>query len=208
LATGFHAERALGSGPPRDRWRIRHSPLEPSYVLVSGFSRGAINVVCRPDIKISAWADLKGKKFGVLTGGPAEVFFDDALRVHGIKRNEIPTVSFTAPGPPLLQALKNKDIECMAVYEPFAANAVAGDFGYYPSGIDLAENSFLGINGVLAVNSQFLKAHPEIVQQAVDVAVKATAYYRQHKDKLVNDFPKRLEFKPEVIKIGADHIIG
>jgi ABC-type nitrate/sulfonate/bicarbonate transport system substrate-binding protein len=179
----------------------------PSYVLVSGLSRGAINVVCRPDVNVSKWADIKGKKFGVLTGGPAELFFDDASRIHGIKRGDVPTVSFTAPGPPLLQALKNKDIDCMAVYEPFAAVAVAGGYGTYRMGVDLADNSFLGINGVLAVNAEFLKAHPEIVQDAVSVATKATPYYSAHKDKLVTDFTKRLEFKPEVIKIGADHII-
>jgi ABC-type nitrate/sulfonate/bicarbonate transport system substrate-binding protein len=180
---------------------------EPSYQLVSGMSRGAINTVCRPDVKISDWPDLKGKKFGVLTGGPAELFFDDALRVHGIKRNDIPTVSFTAPGPPLLQALKNKDIECMAVYEPFAANAVAGGFGYYPPKIDLADNSFLGINGVIAVNSIFLKENSGFVKEAIRVATKATGYYLQNKDKLTTDFPNRLEVKPEVIKVGADHII-
>jgi len=180
---------------------------EPSYQLISGMSRGAINIVCRPDVKISDWADLKGKKFGVLTGGPAELFFDDALRVHGVKRGDIPTVSFTAPGPPLLQALKNNDIECMAVFEPFAANAVAGNYGYYPAKINLADNSFLGINGVIAVNSEFLKANPGFVKEAIGVATKATAYYLQNKDKLTTDFPNRIEFKPEVIKIGADHII-
>ena len=179
----------------------------PSFIYVSGLSRGAINVVCRKDVKVNGWNDLKGKKFGVLTGGTAELFFDDALATHGISRKDIPSISFTAPGPPLLQALKDKTIDCTAVYEPFAANAVANGYGYYPKGIDLADNSFHGINSAWAVNKNFLKSHHEFVKDAVAAIVKATRYYSEHKDKLQTAFPKLLEFKPNVIKIGAPRII-
>ncbi len=174
---------------------------------MSGLSRGAINVVCRNDVKVNGWNDLKGKKFGVLTGGTAELFFDDALATHGISRKDIPSISFTAPGPPLLQALKEKTIDCTAVYEPFAANAVANGYGYYPNGIDLADNSFHGINSAWAVNKDFLKRNPAFVKDAVEAIVKATGYYSEHKDELQTAFPSRLEFKPEVIKIGAPRII-
>lgn len=178
----------------------------PSFTFVSGLSRGAINVVCNDDIKIEKWSDLKGKKFGVLTGGTAELFFDDALSTHSVNRKDIPTMSFTAPGPPLLQALQKKDIDCTAVFEPFAANAVASGFGYYPP-INLAENSFRGVNSAWAVNNNFLKRNPGFIKDAVPVIVKASQYYSDNKDKLQTDFTKRLEFKPEVIKTGADRII-
>src|SRR5215207_2141303 len=59
---------------------------EPGFTMVSGLSRGAVNIVCRADVKVSGWNDLKGKKFGVLTGGTVELFFDDGLRSHGISR--------------------------------------------------------------------------------------------------------------------------
>jgi len=179
----------------------------PSFTYVAGLSRGAINVVCAKDVKVGGWNDLKGKKFGILAGGTAELFFDDALSAHGISRKDIPAVTFTAPGPPLLQALQNKDIDCTAVFEPFAANAVATGHGYYPAAIDLAQNSFRGVNSAWAANNAFLKRNPAFVKDAVGVIVKASAYYEAHKDKLQTDFPKRLEFKPEVIKIGADKII-
>ncbi len=179
----------------------------PSFIYVSGLSRGAVNVVCRKDVKVESWNDLKGKKFGVLTGGTAELFFDDALTTHGINRKDIPSISFTAPGPPLLQALQNKTIDCTAVYEPFAANAVANGYGYYPSAIDLSQDLFRGVNSAWAVNKDFLKRNPGFIKDAVAAIVKASAYYSAHKDKLQADFPKRLEFKPEVIKIGAPKII-
>jgi sulfonate transport system substrate-binding protein len=179
----------------------------PSFTFVSGLSRGAINVVCHKDIKVDSWSDLKGKKFGLLVGGTAELFFDDALSLHSVNRKDIPAVSFTAPGPPLLQALQNKDIDCTAVFEPFAANAVATGYGYYPAAIDLSQNSFRGVNSAWAVNNNFLKKNPGFVKDAVPVIVKASEYYTANKDKLQTDFTKRLEFKPEVIKIGADRII-
>lgn len=179
----------------------------PHYVFVAGLSRGAINLVCRKDAKVSGWADLKGKTIGVLPGGPAELFFSDALTKHGIKLNEIKTVAFTAPGPPLLQALRDKNIECMAVYEPFAASAVVDGFGVYPPGIDLADDSFYGINSAFAVSTDFLKKNPLFVTDAVKTIVKATAFYRAHKDALVADFSKRLELKPNLVSVGADHII-
>jgi sulfonate transport system substrate-binding protein len=178
----------------------------PSFTFVTGLSRGAINVVCNKEVKVENWNDLKGKKFGVLTGGTAELFFDDALSAHSVNRKDIPTMSFTAPGPPLLQALQKKDIDCTAVFEPFAANAVAGGFGYYPP-VNLAENSFRGVNSAWAVNNNFLKRNPGFIKDAVPVIVKASEYYTANKDKLSTDFTKRLEFKPDVIQTGADRII-
>lgn len=179
----------------------------PSYKFVVGMSRGAINVVCNKDVKVEKWDDLKGKKFGVLVGGNAEIFFDDALSQHGISRKDIQTVTFTAPGPPLLQALQNRDIECTAVYEPFAATSVAKGLTYYPPGIDLAENSFRGVNGAVAVNAEFLKTHAEFVGDVVNVIVKATEYYKVNKEKIQTDFVKRLEFNLDVIDIASKHII-
>ena len=178
---------------------------EPGFYMVSGLARAAMSLVCRADVKVGKWDDLKGKKFGVLSGGMAELFFDDGLHSHGIKRSDITTVSFTVIGPPLLQAIKSKDIDCMAVFEPFAAVSVADGFGYYPP-TDIAENSFLGINNALAINAAFLRRNTEFVRDAVKVAVAAAPLYQKDKARMAPDFP-RLEFKPEVIKIGAERVV-
>jgi ABC-type nitrate/sulfonate/bicarbonate transport system substrate-binding protein len=179
---------------------------QPAFVYVSGMSRGAINVVCRKDTEVKNWQDLKGKTFGVLTGGPAELFFDDALRLHNLRPTDVQSVNFTAPGPPLLLALQNKSIECTAVYEPFAATAVAEGNAYYPP-IDLADNSFLGINGGMAVNADFLKTHAALLQEVVDVIVRSTALYNHDRSRLIADVKASGEFKPEVVETGAEHVI-
>lgn len=181
----------------------------PAFVYVAGMSRGAINVVCRKDVLIKTWQDLKGKTFGVLTGGPAELFFDDALHVHGLSPQDVKAVDFTAPGPPLLQALQNGTIQCTAVYEPFAATAVASGTAYYPP-VNLAENSFFGINGGMAINAKFLKSHPKFVQDVVNTVVQSTALYNHDQPALISDIENSAiagEFKTNVIKLSASHVI-
>jgi len=179
---------------------------DPKYFFVVGMSRGAINVVCRKDVQVKDWADLKGKVVGVLTGGPAELFFDDALKVHGLKGTDVQRVAFTAPGPPLLQAMQGKNIECMAVFEPFAATAVVDGYGYYPP-VNLAENSFLGINHAMAINADFLKQKPEIAQEIAGVVVRATDEYNRDRAKWIADLKLRPDFRPEVIQTGVEHVV-
>ena len=179
---------------------------EPKYFFIAGMSRGAINVVCRKDVQVKDWPDLKGKVFGVLTGGPAELFFDDALKTHGLKATDVDRVSFTAPGPPLLQAMQGKNIQCMAVYEPFAATAVVDGYGSYAP-VDLADNSFLGINHAMAVNAEFLKTHPELGQQIAGIVVRATDEYNRDKAKWIADLKQRPDFRPEVIATGVEHVV-
>lgn len=177
----------------------------PSYKLVAETSRGAMNVVCNKDVTVSGWNDLKGKKFGILAGGPAELFFDDAVTTHGVSRKDIPATIFTAPGPPLLQALHNRDIDCTAVFEPIAASVVQKGIAVYAP-VNLAENTFRGINGVIGANVAFLKDNTPFASDLASVIVKATSYYNAHKEALQTDF-KRLEFSPEVINVGVDHVI-
>jgi ABC-type nitrate/sulfonate/bicarbonate transport system substrate-binding protein len=178
----------------------------PKFVYVAGLARGAINLVCRRDVVVKTWDDLKGKVFGVLTGGPAELFFVDALRSHGVVQNEVKTVTFAAPGPPLLQALQSGAIQCTAIFEPLAASAVADGIAYYPA-IDLADNSFFGINHGLAVNVEFLAKHPDFVQEAVDSVVRSTLLYTKDHKQWINDMAATGEFKENAIAVGVDHLL-
>lgn len=179
---------------------------EPKYVYVTGLARGAINLVCRKDVAIKGWQDLKGKVYGVLTGGPAELFFIDALASHGVEPKDVQSVAFAAPGPPLLQALQSATIQCSAIFEPIAASTVADGYAYYPP-VDLADNSFLGINHGIAVNAEFLRTHRSFVQEAVNSAVKTTAAYNRDHRQWIRDMEATGEFKPHAVEIGVDHLV-
>jgi ABC-type nitrate/sulfonate/bicarbonate transport system substrate-binding protein len=179
---------------------------DPKFKFVAGQSRGAINLVCRDDVRIGGWADLKGHTYGVLTGGPAEIFFDQALAQHGVKQSDIQKLTFAVPGPPLLQALKEKAIDCTAVYEPFAASAVADGLAVYPP-IDLAENPFAGINGGIAVNIELLKSDPSLVRRIVDASVKAVEEFPKNKPGWIATVVAKTGFPVKTVTLAVDHVI-
>jgi ABC-type nitrate/sulfonate/bicarbonate transport system substrate-binding protein len=115
-------------------------------------------------------------------------------------------VNFTVPGPPLLQALRDKTIECMAVYEPFAASAVADGFGYYPP-IDLADNPFRGINGGIAVNLDLANGDKSFVDKQVDVVARATKTLPKEKDEWIATVVAKTGFPAKTVALGTDHVV-
>ncbi len=94
----------------------------------------------------------------------------------------------------------------MAVFEPFAATAVVDGYGYYPP-INLADNSFLGINHAMAINAEFLAKRPDFAQEVVDVVVHSTDEYNRDRAKWIADLKQRPEFRPEVVQTGVEHVL-
>jgi len=178
---------------------------EPGYQFFVGQSRGAINLVCRQDANVQDWSDLTSQTVGVLTGGPAEIFFNDAVTEHGVNLQEIERVTFPVPGPPLLQALQDGTISCMAVYEPFAASAVADGYGIYPP-LDLAENSFLGVNGGVAANAGFLREQPEFITAATKAIVDAAETFPQDKTQWLASVVELLGIPQQTAEISTEHL--
>ena len=178
---------------------------EPGYQFFVGQSRGAINLVCRQDANVQDWSDLTSQTVGVLTGGPAEIFFNDAVTGHGIKLDDIERVTFPVPGPPLLQALQDGTISCMAVYEPFAASAVADGYGIYPP-LDLADNSFLGVNGGVAANAKFLSENPEFITAATKAIVHAADTFPQDKGPWLAAVTELLGIPQQTAEISTEHL--
>lgn len=179
---------------------------EPAYQFFVGQSRGAINLVCKDGIEVTDWADIPDYTVGVLTGGPAEIFFNDAVTLHGVDLQSIERVTFPVPGPPLLQALEDGTIECMAVFEPFAASAVADGYGYYPP-LDLADNSFFGVNGGVAANAEFIARNPEFLLAATQVIVDAAESYPADKTPWVASVVEVLGIAERVAEISTEHLV-
>lgn len=177
---------------------------EAKIAYVVGQGRGAINLVCRPDANVKTWTDLKGKSVGIVTGLP-EIFFNDAVASHGVHPREIASTTFTAAGPPVLQALKDGVNACIVIFEPFAATAVSEGYGVYPP-FDLADNSFLGINNGVAVNKAFLAANRQAVEDVVEAVANVTATYKADKNAWIAQMNSVGGFPPEVIKLGVDHV--
>jgi len=154
------------------------------YKVIAGVSTGGQSLTLAKDIKATTWRDLEGRKIGTAPNSYVELLFKASVTLGGADLSKIQTVSFAAGGPPLLDALKNHQIDGFASWEPNNAGAaVAGD-GYYSS-LDLSDNPTRNVNGLLAVNSAFLQAHRAAVLGVVRALVEATDALSQDRNKFI-----------------------
>lgn len=143
------------------------------YRVIAGVFAGGQSLTLAKDIKPKTWKDLEGLTLGTAPNSYAELLFKTSARLAGADLSKIKTVSFAAGGPPMLSALKNRQIDGFVSWEPNNADAaVAGD-GYY-STLDIGDNATKHINGTLTVNSNFLKDHRAAVVGVVKALVDAT----------------------------------
>jgi ABC-type nitrate/sulfonate/bicarbonate transport system substrate-binding protein len=143
------------------------------YRVIAGVFAGGQSLTLAKDIKPKTWKDLEGLTLGTAPNSYAELLFKTSARLAGADISKIKTVSFAAGGPPMLSALKNRQIDGFVSWEPNNADAaVAGD-GYY-STLDIGDNPTKHINGTLTVNSNFLKDHRPAVVGVVKALVDAT----------------------------------
>jgi ABC-type nitrate/sulfonate/bicarbonate transport system substrate-binding protein len=151
------------------------------YKVVSGVFTGAQSLTLAKDVKATTWKDLEGKTLGTAPNSYAELLFKATAKANGADLAKIKTVSFAAAGPPMLAALKNRDIDGFVAWEPNNADAALGNYGYY-STLDIAANETRGVNGVLAVNSKYAADHPDVVLAVVKALIDSTNHLNSHED--------------------------
>lgn len=151
------------------------------YTVVSGVFTGGQSLTLAKDVKATTWKDLEGKTLGTAPNSYAELLFKSTAKANGADPSKIKTVSFAAAGPPMLAALKNRDIDGFVSWEPNNADAALGGYGYYSS-LDIAANDTRGVNGVLAVNSKYAADNPDAVLGVVKALIDATNHLNSHPD--------------------------
>jgi len=143
------------------------------YHAIAGVFTGGQSLTLAKGVKATKWKDLEGLRIGTAPNSYVELLFKASAELGGADLTKIHTVSFTAGGPPLLDALKNHQIDGFASWEPNNAAAEVGGFGYYSS-LDLSENPTHNVNGLLTVSADFLKSHRAAVLGVVRAAIDAT----------------------------------
>jgi ABC-type nitrate/sulfonate/bicarbonate transport system substrate-binding protein len=177
---------------------------DPKFKFVTGLARGAINLVCRNEVKIAGWPDLKGKTVGVVAGFP-EIFLDDALRTHGQSPSDVKKVNFAVAGPPVLQSLQDRTTDCSAVFEPFGATAVSGGYAYYPPTV-ISDNSFRGINNGIAANTAFIDKHQDLLKRIVAAANASTARFIASEQRWIDFITASQGFDGAIVKVGVKRV--
>lgn len=177
----------------------------PKFTYVSGLARGAVSLVCRNEVLVDAWPDIKGKRIGVPAGLP-ELFIDDALAQHSLQPADIERVKFGAAGAPALQALREGTVQCASMSEPLGAAAVAEGYAYYPR-TDIADNAYAGINNGLAANPAFLKANRAMVQDVVREVIEATAVYQRNKNAWIQELASAQAVSGAASGVGVERVL-
>lgn len=169
------------------------------YRVIAGVFNGGQSLTLAKGVNASKWKDLEGMTIGTAPNSYAELLFKASARLGGADISKIKTVSFAAGGPPMLSALKNRQIDGFVSWEPNNADAsVAGD-GYY-STLDIGDNPTGHINGVMTVNSNFLKNNRAAVFGLVRAAVDATNALNQDSNKYAEVAIKGTGSSPVVVK--------
>jgi len=174
------------------------------YRVVAGMFTGGQNLTLAKDIKASAWKDLEGKKLGTAPNSYAELLFKASAKLGGADLGKIATVSFAAGGPPMLSALKSREIDGFVSWEPNNADAAVGDFGYYSS-LDIANNPTHGVNGMLTVNSSFLQGKRAAVLGVMRAVVEATDALNADRERYVQVAMQGTGSSAEVVREAIRH---
>lgn len=135
--------------------------------MTAGVSRAGQNLVVRKGSGITDWADLKGKKIGVIPGSYAQVLFLIAAQQHGINPSSIDLVNVTGSGTTEINAMKEGQLDGYVVWAPVIENAIIAGVSQM-SKIDMNNSDVKDGNSVLIsavkfmnntrVNERFMKA--------------------------------------------------
>lgn len=154
------------------------------YRAIAGVFTGGQSLTLAKDLKPKTWKDLEGLTLGTAPNSYAELLFKSSAKLAGADLSKIKTVSFAAGGPPMLSALKNRQIDGFVSWEPNNADAALSGDGYY-STLDIGDNPTKHINGVLTVNSNFLQKNRPAVVGLVKALVDATNELNKNNAKYV-----------------------
>ena len=168
------------------------------YRAICGVFTGGQNLTLAKNVKAGIWKELEGLKLGTAPNSYSELLFKASARLGGADLSKIQTISFAAGGPPLLAALKNRQIDGFVSWEPNNADAaIAGD-GYYSS-LDIGDNPTRNVHGLLAVNAAFLQAHRPAVLGLVHPTIEATNALNQDRKLYVDTAMKGTGSSLEVV---------
>ncbi|GAB3122013.1 ABC transporter substrate-binding protein [Glaciibacter psychrotolerans] len=158
-------------------WLKNFDKLDMPVVLLQDVSTGADALVATSGI--NSLADLKGKRVAYQTGEFNEIMVDTALKQSGLTLADVTQVEI--PVEQSAAALISGQADAAVMYEPHISAALAADSSLtsiYTAG----ENPGI-IGDVLAVNSGFLKANPDVVTAVVKAWDRGVAYLAANPEK-------------------------
>ena len=151
-------------------------------VIVGASSANCALIVANP--KIKSWADLKGKRFGIVTKFDVQylTLVKHILPRHGLKASDLDFA--LVPVPEVAAGLLTGDVAAAFPFEPFGTNAIDKGAKLLLKASDMIDQSKIKSdmlrNGFI-MTKKFIKENPEVAKRLVWAHMDAIEMMRRDK---------------------------
>jgi sulfonate transport system substrate-binding protein len=190
-------------------------PQDVAFAVAAG-SRDVIGIaglatlgdclVVRKGVAVKTWGDFKGLRVAIGSGSIAWTKFVTGLVEAGAPYADVKVVNIAGGGGDYLTAMRRGDVDSFVAWQPFCAEAVATDIGYYPPTDLNATKTIGGSNSIIVANRAFLTSQPDTAQRLMDAYVEALDWVRSNPDQWAADYTVYSGIDAKIAKMALDGI--
>jgi NitT/TauT family transport system substrate-binding protein len=147
---------------------IRYNAAGISNLLVSASSANCALFIASP--KVKDWADLKGKRIGIVTKFDAQylTLTKHILPRHGLSEKDVQFAQ--VPVPEIAAGLLTGDVAAAFPFEPYGINALSKGAKLWIKAEDMIDKTKIDsdmLRNALIMNKKFMVEHPELAKRVV-----------------------------------------
>jgi sulfonate transport system substrate-binding protein len=163
-------------------------------------------LVVRKGVDVKSWDNFKGLRVAVGAGSIAWTKFVTALVESDVPYADVKVANISGGGANYIGAMQRGDVDSFVAWQPFCAEAVAKDIGYYPPTDLNATKTIGGINSVLVANRKFLTERSETAQKLMDAYVEALEWVRSNPKDWASDYAAYSGIDPNIATLALQGI--
>lgn len=186
---------------------IRYSLAGIPIVIAGSSSANCAVIIANPNVK--SWADLKGKRIGMVTKFDVQwmTMTEHILPRFGLTQKDV-NLALT-PVPEVASAILTGDVAAAFPFEPYGTDAIQKGAKLLLAAKDMVDKSKLNsdmLRNGLSLNRKFIKDHPDLAQKIVWAHMDAVEVMRKDK-KIGVDVLKHYNPKmdPKLIESAYDN---
>ncbi|MDP6670818.1 MAG: NrtA/SsuA/CpmA family ABC transporter substrate-binding protein [archaeon] len=188
------------------------STVAPTPIMFNSFKRADffifatfvssvedVKVIARKDSGINSAQDLKGKRVGTPVGTTGQFFLAAFLTFRNMEESDVEVVDISPSNLP--EALNNKEVDAIVIWEPHANNAkkLLGDNAAHLQSSDVYDETFN-----FMVMKDFAEQNPEAIKRFLKAIDKATEFIKENKEESQEIVAERLGLNKEEMAVLWD----
>jgi len=159
---------------------IRYNLAGIPNIIVGSSSANCALIIAGPTIK--SWADLKGKRIGMVTKFDVQwmTMVEHILPRHGLSEKDVQLA--LVPVPEVATAIHTGDVAAAFPFEPFGTNALSKGAKLLLPAKDMVDKSKIQsdmLRNGLVMHQKFIKDHPDLARKIVWAHMDAVEVMRK-----------------------------